>query len=544
MPAYLGQYLDSRWMGDSPLPIGEWIQLGKVITHPSNPLSQENALLQLLSGLIELASAKVRDVEKFTPLTIELRSSDWSLLTDPRRKGLDIQYRPRRFGVDPRYATPSWCEPKLAWLYSIGRILRAAATGDLDFTAGHWVLREEVGWYRGIRSTWHKRRSGMSQAPTALGGTWAGITPWLSELLLRMLGWPGIVIDTPMFPEMTMVRTPGDLAVIVNNRLKHQGAIYAKSSALPVYIYPVDWELRENRKLRVALLQGLMPSTSDMKAGLDSLDAPGFRERHRNHLAAVLQLAHRKIAARDSALGEKHRPRVDLVITPEYSVHVDDQDLMRQFSDSVGGMLFYGLLGARHPVNGEAVNAARWLVPQRRAGKRSWVEVDQGKGNLTPGEIALGVIPWRPYQVVIELSLGEQTGFRLGGAICYDATDIRLAADLRDLSHMFVVTAMNQDVKTFDSMVSALRYHMYQHVLIANTGEFGGSTAQAPYDLEHARLIAHSHGAGQLSVNIFDIDVDHFGPPMTACMEQPAPAKPPKGRPLGKTPPAGLNRKR
>jgi hypothetical protein len=109
---------------------------------------------------------------------------------------------------------------------------------------------------------------------------------------------------------------------------------------------------------------------------------------------------------------------------------------------------------------------------------------------------------------------------------------------------MFVVTAMNQDVKTFDSMVGALRYHMYQHVLIANTGEFGGSTAQAPYDKEHERLIAHSHGGGQLSVNIFDIDVDHFGPLMTACMEQPAPAKPSKGRPLGKAPPAGLNRKK
>ncbi len=43
---------------------------------------------------------------------------------------------------------------------------------------------------------------------------------------------------------------------------------------------------------------------------------------------------------------------------------------------------------------------------------------------------------------------------------------------------------MNKDVKTFDGVVAALRYHMYQHVLIADVGEYGGSTAQAPYDKE------------------------------------------------------------
>lgn len=544
IPPYLGQYLDSRWTSKSKLlPVGKWLPLAKVITHPGNPLAQENALLQFLRELTRLVAKPEHKPEKFTPLTIELRSKDWGRLNDPRSESLEVQYRPRRFGVDPRYSTPAWCEPKYAWLYAIGRVLRAAATGELDFTASHWVLREDIGWYHGIRSTWYKRRSGMAQSPSALGGTTAGITPWFSELLLRMLSWPGIAIDTPLVPEMDLVSSPSDLASIVESRLGAQRAIYAESSDMPVYIYPVDWTVRTPRKLRVALLQGLLPSSDDFKGGLDSLDAAGFREKHRNHLASVLQLAHRKIIARDSVLGKSHRPRVDLVIAPEYSVHVDDQDLMRQFSDSVGGMLFYGLLGAKHPSDGSFVNAARWLVPQRRGGKRSWVEVDQGKGNLTAAEVSLGVKSWRPYQAVIELSIDKDTKFRLAGAICYDATDICLAADLRDLSHMFVVAAMNKDVKTFDSMVAALRYHMYQHVLIANTGEFGGSTAQAPYDAEHSRLIAHAHGGNQLAVSIFDIEIDHFGPSLTACLEQPPPPPKAKQRPLGKTPPAGLNRK-
>lgn len=543
IPRYLGQYIDSRWPSKTEsLPVNEWISLSKVLTHPKNPLVQENALLQLLRELIKEVAEPKHNPEKFTPLTIELRSPDWKRLSDPRVNSLEVRYRPRQLGVDPRYATPPWCDKKSAWLYALGRVIRAAATGELDYTASHWVLRDDIGWYTGIRSSWQKRRSGMSQSASALGGSTAGTTQWFSELLLRMLSWPGISSDSYLVPEMDTVRIPADLARIIQRRLDWQSEIYGKSSDLPVYIHTVDWNVRVPRTLRVALIQGLMPRVSDFGADMSALDEPGFRARHRNHLASVLHLAHRKISAKDTVNGDTHSPKVDLVICPEYSVHVADQDIMRQLSDSLGAMLFYGLAGAKHPEDGTYVNAARWLVPQRRGDKRSWVEVDQGKGNLTQHEIGYGVKSWRPYQAIIELNIDENTKFRIAGAICYDATDLALAADLRDLSHMFVVPALNKDVKTFDGMVAALRYHMYQHVLIANTGEFGGSTAQAPYDKEHARLIAHSHGSGQLAVSIFDVDIDHFGPLLTAQQNHTTSALSQKSS-IGKTPPAGLKRK-
>lgn len=236
------------------------------------------------------------------------------------------------------------------------------------------------------------------------------------------------------------------------------------------------------------------------------------------------------------------KPQVDLVIFPEFAIHVDDQDLLRAFSDATGAMLFYGLIGATAPGITGPINAARWLVPQRRSGRRSWVEVDQGKWHLTSDDQRLGVNAWRPYQVVIELRSGNEGPFRISGAVCYDATDLALAADLKDESHLFVVVAMNRDVKTFDSMVSALRYHMYQHVLITNCGEYGGSTAQAPYDREHKRVISHVHGGNQLAVTVFDICVDDFGPNLNAAAEPVVVIKPVKER-LGKTPPAGLARR-
>src|SRR5690606_23381553 len=122
---------------------------------------------------------------------------------------------------------------------------------------------------------------------------------------------------------------------------------------------------------------------ADFDNGLAGLELLGYREKHRNHTAALLNLTSKHLAARDYVLGCSEKPHFDLVVFPELSIHVNDQDLMRAFSDATGAMLFYGLLAAKDPVNGEPINAGRWLVPQRRSGRRSWVQVDQGKFNLT-----------------------------------------------------------------------------------------------------------------------------------------------------------------
>lgn len=303
----------------------------------------------------------------------------------------------------------------------------------------------------------------------------------------------------------------------------------------------MPWPSRDSSRLRVAVVQGLLPKHSDFEShGLDGLDRAPYRSSHRNHTATLLRLTAKKLGAYESLRGKPHKPVVDLVVLPEYGVHVDDQDLLRAFSDETGAMLHYGLLGARHPIDGKHTNAARWLIPVRTAHRRSWIEVDQGKKHLTPDEDALGVSAWCPYRVVVELPFGATSSYRMVGAICYDATDLSLAADLKNESHLFLVPASNKDIKTFDSMAAALRYHMYQHVVICNTGEFGGSTVQAPYDDEHRRTISHTHGANQISISVFEIDVDDFGPGLSALKT--VTTKSVKKR-KGKSPPAGLHRR-
>jgi len=187
---------------------------------------------------------------------------------------------------------------------------------------------------------------------------------------------------------------------------------------------------------------------------------------------------------------------------------VDDQDVIKRLADKTKAMIFAGLVFTDH--KGQLVNIARWFIPDYKESGRQWIIRDQGKMNMTTGEKGLGIAGYRPCQHIIEVHREGEEPFKISGSICYDATDISLAADLRDKTDLFIVVAHNRDVNTFDNMAAALHYHMYQHVVICNIGEFGGSTIQAPFKEPYERLITHVHGTNQISINVADIDPYSF----------------------------------
>jgi hypothetical protein len=537
----LALHLDSRSKHSKALLTDTWLRLSKAACHPTRPFRHENALLRLAQCLANVDEWTRADGSIYSIFDFDVRCQDWGRLDDPDGPPLKIRLQPNvMLRKAPRFKAPVWCKPEMSWQYAIGAILRAAAVGSNDFTLGWRVGVNEHGWYRGLSSTPSRRQVGMLHSSQALGGTASSVTPWFSRLLSVLLRWPGIEADPDEHPAASTAEVK-DLKDIINKRLKAQCELFGRSSGSPIYRYPVRWQLRNSRALRVVVVQGLLPSVADFEVHkLDGLGHDPFRTQHRNHTAALLNLVAKKLDAYERLGHGPKKPFVDLVVFPEYSIHVDDQDLLRAFSDNTGAMLHYGLLGARHPTTGEHTNASRWLIPVRTDRRRSWIEVDQGKLHLTDVELKMGVKKWCPYRVVIELDLDQFTSYRMVGAICYDATDLALAADMRNESHMFVVPAYNQDIKTFDSMIAALRYHMYQHVVICNVGEFGGSSAQAPYDEEHRRTISHAHGSNQISVAVFEVPMDHFGPKLLALT--PGAPKTVKKR-LGKTPPAGLARR-
>ena len=82
-------------------------------------------------------------------------------------------------------------------------------------------------------------------------------------------------------------------------------------------------------------------------------------------------------------------------------------------------------------------------------------------------------------------------------------------------------------------MALALHYHMYQLVVIANNGKYGGSSAYWPVHGEYEKQIFHTHGQPQASVSFLEIEdiADFLNRPTPRLLHQ-------STRPIWKYPPA------
>jgi hypothetical protein len=474
-----GTWNDWDILGSEPLP------LIRVVLRRDNPFRQENAALGLLAALLKAMShPEVQQARvSWGLLSFEVACNRWK---DPQHPDTSFEITVIKDApADPRNSPPGWCREDMTWAYAVGRILRACIVGDPDFTVRGFLVREDHARYRSLSSSWFKRRLGLLNTPEGLLGEPAPVSPWLLDLIMHLLQWPGVHPSNGVTAGLSRVETAEQLAQIVAKRQEQQQQIYGVQSGLPIYVLPASRGPRENEgKLRVAMVQTLMPRRGDFDIKNPLYWSADYRARHRAHLASVCRLIAQHLAAERSAnsrnADEGKHAGIDLIVLPELSVHPDDLWLLCSLSDTTKSNLFVGLT-FQEGSNGQPVNNALWLLRHERNGSREIVRVHQGKQHMTKDEQSMGVQGERPYQVLIELNGPAGECYRLAGAICYDATDLSLAADLRDKSDCLVIAALNKDVPTFDTMVQALNYHMFQPVVMTNCGEFGGSTAQVPY---------------------------------------------------------------
>lgn len=393
--------------------------------------------------------------------------------------------------------------------------MRSAIIGESDFTTRFFPIREEqFDRYRGLQSSWYKRRMGLMPLSRGLGEEPTPISPWLNELVMRLLQWPGLEINRTDIESFAAFRQPSDLLKLVKARLAEQGRIYGSQSNLPAYLLPVDCSPKSNlREFKVALVQTLMPRDNDFSSGDPLMWTASYRARHRAHLAAMCRLLGQQLAASRFAkrkTSDKQKNQLDLIVFPELAIHPDDMWLLHRLSDSTGALIFAGQTFIEHPYLKKPINRAVWLLRQESAAGRQIIRAYQGKQHGIPWELSSGVAGHRPYQVIVQLKDHSGAEAKLTGAVCYDATDLKLGADMRDISDGFVISALNRDIGTFDTMTTALQFHMYQPVMLANTGQFGGSSAQAPFKQHYERQIAHVHGNNQAVISIFEVDLLAF----------------------------------
>lgn len=516
---------------------GEFIPLLRIIQNKNNPFKQENALLLLAKAILEDEYSFNNLNEGMGIAAIHVKCRDWSKVQNPNYNTLEIEWKYQKDGVDNLFKPPNWVETKFKWVYTFGAILRACLIGAYDFTSHIFLYKEDAGIYKGIKSTSYTRKFSIINRGEALEEEPIPITPWLSEFLYKLLQWPGIIHWKSAIHDWEEVTGLSDILFIIKQRINHQRNIYGKLSNTPIYTLPVSRHWKDkSRKLRFAVVQTLIPKVNHFNEKDPTNWNAIYRSQHRDHLASICKLVNKKIKSTVNANrtiydkeNENSFEGVDVIIFPELSVHSDDVRMLQRLSDVTKAHIFAGLTFVQPSYTPKPINQALWLIRNERGSSREFIQLYQGKQHMTQIEKQMKIQSYRPYQIIIELEGNGEEPIRLAGSICYDATDIAIAADLRDLSDIFIISAMNKDIRTFDNMVAYLHYHMYQPVILANTGEFGGSTVQAPFSNNH-RTIAHVHGNHQIAISIFDIDPTKFKQK----------SKPESSRKI-KTPPAGFN---
>lgn len=469
-------------------------------------------------GLLSFAEKFLEQVEKgvvptlITPSTVKV--SIENVGSYARVTEVIAENAERKGGYRSIYSAPSWCSDDQRWRFQLGYLLRYILTARIDFSlpAKSPTWKERKPLYRPTRGHWFQRQYGFYNGHESFGDDWLPISELTQDLLFSLLRWPGcrtvpdddISLSLPQVQE----RVRAGLFAAKEALGSSTGILFLKVAA------PIPGAQKDGRPLRACVVQSIMPEQKDFSSADLEMCSPNLRKKHRRHLSTALAAVEKMLDLR-----ETHKPenkRLDWLIFPELSVHPDDVKthlvpFARAFKTAILAGITYERLVPSLPL----VNSALWIIPRIVPGQGLQTVVRrQGKKHLSPMETPFNlsrqeIIGFRPCQWLIGYEWSSDRSkdpLWLTASVCYDATDLKLASDLRDKSDVFAIPALNQDVGTFDQMAQALHYHMFQMVLIANNGAFGGSNAHLPKGEAYERQVFHTHGQPQATISFFEIE--------------------------------------
>ena len=414
---------------------------------------------------------------------------------------------------------PEWCETaEERQRFNTGLLLRYALKGNTDFLGSNQArIRDRGPRYARPTSHWEQQRYSGYQGRDNFGPAWLPISSFTESLLFELLRWPGSGVETAICSVTKLLKS-------VDARLEKIESKPGQFTSSTFLEQAAHWPSKisstpEERPLRVGIVQSVIPTLQDYVSNDNSpelLDA-GIRTRQKAHLAAIMEGVSQMLNIRRThrTLPSNDNRSLDLLIFPELAIHPDDIDpLILPFVRQHRCIALFGQI--YHPrdfdTDSPLINSALWLIPEwTRSHGLQIRRIEQGKQHLTSGEQELTpiLVGFRPVQWLIDYqwhtNSKENRPLRLSASICYDATDIALAADLKTRSDLYIICALNKDVGTFDRMTEALHYHMFQGVILVNNGEYGGSSFFMPFGNAYEREIFHFHGQPQASIAFAEI---------------------------------------
>jgi len=378
-----------------------------------------------------------------------------------------------RVGADGSvYMPPLWCPRDQRWRFQLGFLLRFLLTSRQDVTRSVAVpsWREQANTYRAGAGHWYARIYGLFSGHSAYGDDWLPITEWSEWLMSALLRWPG----QRHMPGFEFVEGEARVALgVFETRLASLDSMRGSATGMLFPVLSAKWPVKPEgvRPLRVCVVQTVIPNDLHISPSDLNCSKPLLRKRHRRHLSAALAAIERMLDLRETH--STHDRRLDWLILPELSVHPDDVEThLVPFSRAHKTIILAGLTFEEIFIGQPLVNSALWIVPvldganglqirKRRQGKQHLAQVEEAI-NAAGGP---HIQSFRPCQWIVGYQWSKsdcQRPLMLTGAICYDATDLALAADLKQRSDIFAIPALNIDVGTFDQMALALHYHMFQ----------------------------------------------------------------------------------
>ena len=500
---------------DVPSPPDGLEVLARIVSaeHPTGSLRNELGLLRFAVAFLRAWQEHEGPPAVITPGQVQLRRTMDAGIATVRTVRL---LRGRAEPSGSLYQTPEWCEDGDRWRFQLGFLLRFTLSGQPDFTRplrpAHW--KESEAAYRPVASHWYQRLYGLYSRQSAFGDNWLPITDWMENFLLALLRWPGCSAPAQGFEwvDHGIAKAIPEIEERIGKLDRIRGR--ATGELLLPLVVRRPAPTRSKRSLCACVVQTAIPNAKHLQSDL-TVSGPEIRRRHRNHLSAALAAVKGMLALRDTH--SEKAERLDWLILPELAAHPNDvRTHLIPFARAHRTIILTGLTYERVGTGNTLFNSAIWIIPEWSHAHGLQVRtLRQGKAHLAPDEQALNsgglhVEGFRPCQWLVGYPWSDdEENMRpiwLTAAVCYDATDLGLAVDLRERSDVFAIPALNKDVKTFDQMALALHYHMYQLVVVVNNGEYGGSNAYWPKSKAHKRQLFHTHGQPQASIAFFNID--------------------------------------
>ncbi|MBL7178871.1 MAG: RNA-directed DNA polymerase [Desulfobacterales bacterium] len=511
-----------------------------------NPFFEEENLLSLAEWLFDYLPEASLDI--LTPWQIKCKFSSKKGYRFGKIKPSSYEFLKGRQRATHLFVPPDWCDSVEERLkVQIGQLLRFALRGPNDFY-GNYSPKNINTKYRYKRpvSHWEQQRYSGFQGRSAFGPPWLPLSSFTEDLLFQLLRWPGSgILTAPKSLSQLKAEVSDRLEKLRKNRGEVTSATFVEQSAgWPVRPPNKPWD----RPLRIGIVQSVIPCSDDYLRHRDDpelVNDPTFRDQQRSHLAAMMEGVGQMLRIRDTHQSQIRCDGrvIDLLVFPELAIHPHDIDpIILPFVRAHKCIMLFGQVYHKEALipGSPLINSCLWMIPEWSPAAGFQIRrIEQGKQHLAMEESAIpGLIGFRPAQWLIEYQWHSEKDIHrpliLSASVCYDATDLALASDLRSRSDLYIVCALNRDVGTFDRMSQVLHYHMFQGVIVVNNGQFGGSSFFMPYSETYHRQVFHLHGQPQATIAFAEIIPRKL-------VERPANMV--DDQPVGqwKTPPAGWN---